>query len=124
MRAKAILLVGLAVLIAAPATQASALVLNLSGQFQCVQGCAPGFGGAVAYTQTNWLLNLVNEAGIPSRARIDWPGHLWAENWNEGAIYSADGLTIQFDRGTVWQRVVAVPVVPPPYPPLYYPPPR
>ncbi len=37
---------------------------------------------------------------------IDWPGHIWAQNWNEGAIYSADGLTIQFDRGKVWQRVV------------------
>ncbi len=37
---------------------------------------------------------------------IDWPGHIWAQNWNEDAIYSADGLTIQFDRGKVWQRVV------------------
>jgi hypothetical protein len=113
------------VLIAAPAAQASAPVLYLSGQFQCAQGCAPGFAGGVAYvTQTNWLLNLMNEGGIPSRAWIDWPGHLCAENWNEGAIYSADGHTIQFDCGTVWQQVVAVPVVPSPYPPPHYPTPR
>jgi hypothetical protein len=118
MKAKAILLFGLSVMIAAPATQASAQVLNLSGEFECVQGCAPGFAGRPAYvTQAHWLLNLVNEAGIPSKAWIDWPGHIWAENWNEGAIYSADGLTIQFDRGTVWQRFVAVPVAPPLYPP-------
>jgi hypothetical protein len=26
--------------------------------------------------------------------------------WNEGAFYSPDGMTIQFDNGTVWQRVI------------------
>jgi len=62
---------------------------------------------ALAYvTQTGWELNLVNEAGIPSRAWIDYPGHIWVQNWNEGAIYSPDGMIIQFNHGTVWQRVV------------------
>jgi hypothetical protein len=55
----------------------------------------------------------VNEAGVPSRGWIDYPGHIWAEAWNEGAFYSPDGMTIQFDNGTVWQRVVDVPVVAP-----------
>ena len=40
-------------------------------------------------------------------------GHIWAEAWNEGAFYSPDGMTIQFDNGTVWHRVVEVPVVAP-----------
>jgi hypothetical protein len=26
-----------------------------------------------------WDMNLVNEAGLPSRAWVDYPGHLWAE---------------------------------------------
>ena len=60
-------------------------------------------------TQADWQLNLVNEAGMPSRAWIDYPGHIWAEAWNEGAFYSPDGMTIQFDNSTVWQRVVEVP---------------
>ncbi|HML07056.1 MAG TPA: hypothetical protein VK430_02865 [Xanthobacteraceae bacterium] len=85
-------------------------MLNLSGEFRCVQGCAVGPPALAYVTQNGWELNLVNEAGDPSRAWIDWPGHIWAERWNEGAIYSPDGLTIQFDRGTVWQRVVEVPV--------------
>jgi hypothetical protein len=57
-------------------------------------------------------LNLVNEIGQPSRAWIDWPGHLWAQYWEEGAVVSPDGMTIQFDRGTVWQRDLGPP--PPP----------
>src|SRR5205823_4850567 len=38
-------------------------------------------------------------------------GHIWAESWNQGAIYSSDGMTIQFDRGTVWQRDLGEPDV-------------
>jgi len=51
-------------------------------------------------------LNLVNEIGQASRAWVDWPGHIWARSWNQGAVYSPDGMTIQFDRGSVWQRIV------------------
>jgi hypothetical protein len=76
---------------------------NLSGPYQCVQICASR--GTSFVTHNGWDLNLVNEIGETSRAWIDWPGHFWAQNWNEGAIYSPDGMTIQFDRGTVWQRV-------------------
>lgn len=87
------------------ATDASAQGVNLTGQFRCVQLCATGLQDQPAYvTQNGWNLNLLNEAGEPSRAWIDWSGHIWADNWHEGAIYSSDGMTIQFDRGTVWQR--------------------
>jgi len=84
---------------------------GLSGQFQCIAGCA-GVGGPAFVTQNGWDLNLVNEIGQPSRAWIDWPGHIWVQSWNEGAVYSADGMTIQFDNGTVWARNVIL-VVPP-----------
>src|SRR6516225_92264 len=42
---------------------------------------------------------------------IDYPGHIWVAAWNEGAFYSPDGMIIQFDNGSVWQRVVEVPIV-------------
>ena len=84
---------------------------GLSGQFQCIAGCA-GVAGPAFVTQNGWDLNLVNEIGQPSRAWIDWPGHIWVQSWNEGAVYSADGMTIQFDNGTVWARNVIL-VVPP-----------
>ncbi len=84
-------------------TSASAQVL-LSGEYQCVQNCV---GPGVAHvTQNGFELNLVNEVGQPSRAWIDYPGHIWVQYWNEGAVYTPDGMTIQFDRGSVWQRVV------------------
>ena len=84
-------------------------VINLSGQFQCVQGCR---GPGPAYvTQNGWDLNLVDEIGQPSRAWIDYPGHIWAQYWHEGAVYSPDGMTIQFDNGSVWQRFVPPPSV-------------
>src|SRR5437660_2439399 len=56
-------------------------------------------------------MNMLNEAGEPSRAWIDWIGHIWTQSWNQGAVYSPDGMTIQFDRGTVWQRDLGQPVV-------------
>jgi hypothetical protein len=96
---------------------AAAQVAPLDGQYVCIQNCrGPGF----AYvTQNRDDLNLVNEAGVPSRAWVDYPGHIWADNWDMGAIYSADALTIQFDNGSVWRRSVAVlPPPPPPPPPL------
>ena len=93
------------------ATQASAQGVNLTGRYLCVQLCEAG--GQVAFvTQNGWNLNLLNEVGEPSRAWIDWYGHIWAERWNEGAIYSTDGMTIQFDNGTVWAKSVIL-VVPP-----------
>jgi len=97
--------------IAAPVV-APGVGLGLSGQFQCIVGCAGGSAGPAFVTQNGWDLNLVNEIGQPSRAWIDWPGHIWVRSWNKGAVYSADGMTIQFDNGTVWAKSVIL-VVPP-----------
>jgi hypothetical protein len=91
------------------ATDASAQV-DLTGRFQCVQSCRPESAGGLAFvTQNGWQMNMVDETGRSSRAWIDWPGHIWAENWGEGAIYSPDGSTIQFDHGQVWQRAIELP---------------
>jgi hypothetical protein len=105
--------------VAAPVAQTVATPLvssgigpGLSGQFRCIAGCAGGLAGPAFVTQNGWDLNLVNEIGQPSRAWIDYPGHIWVRNWNEGAVYSADGMTIQFDNGTVWAKNVIL-VVPP-----------
>jgi hypothetical protein len=96
-------------------TSASAQdVINLTGQWQCVALCFGPPGGLAFITQNGWDMNVVNDAGTPSRAWIDYPGHIWLERANEGAVYSPDGFTLQFDRGTIWQRA---PVVPPPEPP-------
>jgi len=100
----------LAVLGALAATDASAQGVDLSGQYRCVQMCREGLPGQPAFvTQNGWNLNLQNEAGEPSRAWVDRIGHIWAPGWNEGAIYSPDGMVIQFDRGTVWQRDLGEP---------------
>jgi hypothetical protein len=95
------------------ATDASAQGVNLTGRYQCMALCRDG--GVFAFvTQYGWDLNIVNEAGEPSRAWIDYPGHIWVQREDQGAIYSPDGITIQFERGTTWQRV----------PEFYPPPPR
>jgi len=100
-----VLLSALALLSAFAATGAAAQGINLSGRYICVQGCVVDVPGQFAYvTQNGWNLNLVNEAGQPSRAWVDWPGRIWAEGYQQGAIVSPDGLVIQFDGGSVWQR--------------------
>jgi len=101
------------------ASEASAQGVDLSGRYRCVALCAAGLDGAPAFvTQNGWNLNLLNEAGEPSRAWIDWSGHLWVDRWQEGALFTADGITIQFDHGTVWQRDLGVPPPPPPPAPV------
>src|ERR1700730_640044 len=100
----------LALIAASAATAASAQGVNLTGQFRCVQLCVAGLQGQPAFvTQNGGSLNLLNEAGEPSRAWIDWSGHIWAENWHEGVLFSSDGMTLQFDRGTIWQRALGEP---------------
>jgi hypothetical protein len=87
-------------------------VLNLSGQWQCVALCLAPQGSFAYITQNGWDMNVVNEVGMASRAWVDYPGHIWIERANQGAIYSPEGFTIQFDSGTIWQRAPALP--PPP----------
>ena len=103
----------LGLLAACAATGASAETVNLTGTYRCIQMCRDGMLGAPAFvTQNGPNLNLVNEAGQPSRA---WPdtfaplSKIWADNWNMAAVYSPDGMTIQFDNGTIWQRDMGPP---------------
>ena len=66
-------------------------------------------------TQNGTELNILTESGAASRAWPDWfypANRLWIDAFNIGAVYSADGMTIQFDNGTIWQRDVR-PVPPP-----------
>ena len=99
------------------ATEASAQTVNLTGAYRCVEACRAGPVGSPTFvTQNGPDLNLLNEAGQPSRA---WPDsfapatRIWVDAWDEGAVYSPDGMTIQFDNGTIWQRDLG-----PPPPPL------
>jgi hypothetical protein len=95
-------------------TGASAQSANLTGVYRCIQMCR---GDLPAYvTQNGPELNLLTEAGVPSRAWPDWfypATRIWIDAFNIGAVYSPDGLLIQFDNGTIWQRDL-----PPPPPPL------
>ena len=68
------------------ATDASAQGVNLSGRWQCVELCAGPPGGFAFITQYGRELNVVNEAGDPSRAWVDYPGRIWIESANQGAI--------------------------------------
>lgn len=115
MRAKAILY-AIFLVTAVGATQADAQPINLTGKYKCWQTCRYGLvGGNVYITQNGWDINVLNEAGESSRAWFDWfsPTRIWFESWNTGAVYSPDGMTIQFDRGTLWQRDLGLQPPPP-----------
>jgi hypothetical protein len=105
--------IAIAALSAVAVTAASAQAVSLVGQYRCVQDCR--WEEPAYITQNGSDLNLVNEIGQSSRAWIDRPGHIWADNWKIGAVYSADGNTIQFDSGSVWVRDLG-PSSPPPSP--------
>jgi hypothetical protein len=95
------------------ASAASAQVANLSGAWRCVEKCRAPAASPAVITQNGPNLSLVNEFGEPTRA---WPdtfaptSRIWADNWNVGAVYSPDGMTLQFDNGTIWQRDMGPPV--------------
>ena len=97
------------------ATAASAQIVNLSGAYRCIEKCRAAPGAPAFVTQNGFNLNLVNEAGQPSRA---WPdtfaptSRIWADDWNMSAVYTPDGMTIQFDNGTIWQRYMGPPPAP------------
>jgi hypothetical protein len=104
------LLMGLALATAILSSGASAQsIINLSGQWQCVASCLAPTGSLAYITQNGWELNVVSEAGMASRAWVDYPGHIWIDRAHLGAIYSPNGFTLQFDNGTVWQRAPAPP---------------
>jgi hypothetical protein len=83
---------------------ASAQGVNLTGRYRCVEKCSAPRGSYAFITQNGWDLNIVNDAGEASRAWLDYPGRIWIDRANQGAIFSPDGMTVQFDRGTVWRR--------------------
>lgn len=102
------LVIGVFGAVAAFTSGASAQSINLTGTYRCIQDCRDGHIGAPAFvTQNGWNLNLVTETGKSYRA---WPdlaapyGRIWIEARNESAVYSPDGMRIQFDDGRIWQR--------------------
>lgn len=92
------------------ATAASAQSVNLTGIYKCIQMCR---GDLPAYvTQNGPELNLLTEAGVPSRAWPDWfspANRIWIDAFNESAVYAPDGMLLQFDDGTIWQRDIGTP---------------
>ena len=106
----------LAIAAALTASGAAAQTANLSGAYRCVEACRDGMVGRPAFiTQNGDELNLVNEVGQPSRAWPDWSApnrRIWADAWDESAVYSPDGMTLQFDNGTIWARDLG-PALPP-----------
>jgi hypothetical protein len=100
------------------ATETSAQSINLTGAHRCVEACRAGLVGSPAFiTQNGPNLNLLNEAGQPAHAWPDWfapATRIWVDAWNEGAVYSPDGMTVQFDNGTIWARDLGPPPPPPP----------
>ena len=90
------------------ATGASAETVNLTGTYRCIQACRDGMLGTPAFvTQNGEAVNLTTETGESYRAWPDWNApnsRIWIDARNEGAVYSPDGMRIQFDDGRVWQR--------------------
>jgi len=110
------LMIGAAVA-ALATTGASAQSANLTGTYRCIQMCRDGMIGAHAYiTQNGSNFNLVTETGESYRAWPDWSApesRIWIDARDESAVYSPDGIRIQFDDGRVWQRVIGPAVVAP-----------
>ena len=108
------LVIGL--LTACAVTGASAATVNLTGTYRCIQNCQGGMFGAPAFvTQNGEAVTLTTEAGDSFKAWPDWnapDSRLWIDARDEGAVYSPDGMRIQFDDGRVWQRDIGPP--PPP----------
>jgi hypothetical protein len=103
MKTKLLLLTAIALNV----TVASAQVGDISGRYRCVQMCKGGRSGPAFITHAEGSVDdfeLVNEVGVPARAWIDAPGHMWIQDWKLGALFGFDGLTIRFDNGTVWRR--------------------
>jgi len=87
---------------------ASAQSINLTGTYRCVQDCRDGYVGAPAFvTQNGDNVNLVTETGESYRAWPDFTApnsRIWIDARDESAVYSPDGMRIQFDDGRVWER--------------------
>jgi hypothetical protein len=71
-----ILLGAIAVMAGLVATDASAQGVNLTGRRQCVALCVAPSGNSAFITQNGWQLNMVSDAGVPSRAWVNYPGRI------------------------------------------------
>lgn len=104
-------------------TAASAETVNLTGTYRCIQACRDGLIGASTFvTQNGDAVNLTTETGKSFHAWPDWnapASRIWIEAKGESAVYSPDGMRIQFDDGRVWQRALP-PVVVGHAPVVYY----
>jgi hypothetical protein len=101
------LTLAIGMLAALAATDASAQSVNLTGIYTCVEKCRGGLPAQI--TQNGDQLTIVTEAGTPSRAWPNWfspTSRIWFDSLNEGAVYSPDGMRIQFDHGTIWYRTL------------------
>ncbi len=94
-------------------TAASAETVNLTGTYRCIQACRDGNIGAPTFvTQNGDSVNLTTETGESFHAWPDWnapASRIWIEAKGESAVYSPDGMRIQFDDGRVWQRQILPP---------------
>ncbi len=106
------------------ATAASAQTVNLTGTYRCIQLCQDGMIGAPTFvTQNGYSVNLTTETGESYRAWPDWNApysRIWIDARAESAVYSPDGMRIQFDDGRVWQRDIGPPVLVRRAPVAYY----
>ena len=88
---------------------------NLTGTYRCIQLCRDGMIGAPTFvTQNGDAVSLTTETGESYRAWPDWSApnsRIWIDARDEGAVYSPDGIRIQFDDGRVWQRDLPPPVI-------------
>lgn len=114
MRRISLVSMALGLVAACAATTASAqTVNNLTGTYRCIQLCQDGMLGAPTFvTQNGYSVNLTTEAGESYRAWPDWNAplsRLWIEARGEGAVYSPDGMIVQFDNGTIWARDMGPP---------------
>jgi hypothetical protein len=102
----------------ASVTGASAETVNLTGTYRCIQLCRDGMLGAPTFvTQNGPATNLTTETGESYQAWPDWNApysRIWIDARGEGAVYSPDGMRIQFDDGRVWQRDIG------PLPPVVF----
>jgi len=92
-------------MVALTAGSASAQSINLTGVYRCVQVCRGDLPAHI--TQNGPELNLLTESGAASRAWPDWfspANRIWVDAFNESAVFSPDGMLIQFDNGTIWHR--------------------
>ena len=80
-------------------------VPDLSGTYRCVQNCARG---RLVHIQQRFRQLEVTYGNQPAAAWVSWPGHI-STSWNDNAVYSPDGATIQFTSGTLWVLIAPTP---------------